>query len=104
LMVAQAMQQGVNQQMQGLGVLGQMAGLAGQNPFQRALGLGQLSTQRELGLGQLAQQQQQFLSDFGLRQQQQLYNQIVNPTLQLLLAALGMAAPTAFQTVVTGPK
>lgn len=151
LLAAQALQQGVGQQQQGLGILGQLAGQAGNGAFNRALGAGSLGLQesqamtganqaaaagnaqnllnrqqignqynlglgglandqllglrgqdiqRQLGLTQLGQQQQQFQSNFGLAAQQQQYNQTVNPTLQLLLAALGMAQPTAYQSVV----
>ena len=89
VLAAQAMQQGQQNTLGGLGLLGQLAGSAGGGAFGRNLAAGQLSTQRDLGMGQL-----------GLQQQQQQYNQTVNPTLQLLLAALGMATPTAYQTVV----
>lgn len=88
LLAAQALQQGQQNTLGGLGMLGQLAGQAGQGAFGRNLAAGQLATQRDLGLGSL-----------GLQAQQQAYNQAVNPTLQLLLAALGMATPTAFQTV-----
>lgn len=154
VVAAQALQQGVSQQQQGLGILGQLAGQAGNGAFNRMLGAGQLDLQRQLtgaqsgllgaqtqdvgaarqqqgqqisnqynlglgglaneqllglrgqdiqrqlGLTQLGQQQQQFQSNYGLAAQQQQYNQTANPTLQLLLAALGMAQPTAYQTVV----
>lgn len=93
LMAAQALQQGQGQQAQNLGLLGQLAGQAGQNPFQRLL-----------GAGGLAQSQQQFESQFNLARQAQDFNQNVNPTLQLLLAALGQATPTAFQTFSPGVK
>ena len=89
VLAAQAMQQGQQNTLGGLGILGQLAGQAGQGQFGRNLQAGQLSTQRDLGFGNLA-----------LQAQQQGYNQAVNPTLQLLLAALGMATPTAYQTVV----
>ena len=89
VLAAQAMQQGQQTSLSGLGMLGQLAGQAGNGAFNRALGAGQLTTQRDLGMSQLNQQQQQ-----------QQWNQTVNPTLQLLLAALGMATPTAYQTVV----
>lgn len=77
----------------GLGLLGQLAGQAGNGQFGRSLQAGQLATQRDLGYGNL-----------GLQAQQQQWNQTVNPTLQLLLAAMGMATPTAYQTVVPGKK
>lgn len=93
LLAAQALQQGQQNTLGGLGVLGQLAGQAGQGAFGRNLAAGQLATQRDLGLGSLAMQQQA-----------QQYNQTVNPTLQLLLAALGMATPTAYQTIVPGKK
>ena len=48
-----------------------------------------------------AQQQQQFGSQFDLAGQNQAFNQQVGPTLQLLMQALGIADPTALQTVVT---
>lgn len=67
---------------------------------EQLLGLRGQDIQRQLGLSQLGQQQQQFQSNYGLAAQQQQYNQTVNPTLQLLLAALGMAQPTAYQSVV----
>lgn len=93
LMGAQAMQQGQQNTLGGLGMLGQLAGQAGNGAFGRNLQAGQLATQRDLGLGSL-----------GLQQQQQQWNQTVNPTLQLLLAAMGMATPTGYQTVVPGKK
>lgn len=112
LQAAQALMQGQGQNATNMGVLGQLAGQAGNGAFNRMLGAGQLAgqqelglrsqdLQRQLGLMQLAQQQQQFMSNYGLQSQQQAYNQAVNPTLQLLLAALGQATPTAFQTVIS---
>ena len=117
LTAAQALQQGVGQQIQGGQLLGSLAGQAGQNPFGRALGLAGLNSQTGLGLGNLslgnlqagnqhqqamtslAQQQNQFANQFALAQNAQQFNQTVNPTLQLLLAALGMVGPTGFQTI-----
>lgn len=114
LLGAQALQQGVNQQVQGLGTLGQLgagasqaglgglgaltqaAGQAGQNPFSRLLGAGQLGLQ-QAGLGE---QSRQFNQQFDLAAQNQQFQQTVQPTLQLLLAAMGLAEPTALQTVV----
>lgn len=93
LFAAQAMQQGQSNTLGGLGLLGQLAGQAGGGQFGRHMQAGQLATQRDLGLGNL-----------GLQAQQQQYSQMVNPTLQLLLAAMGMATPTAYQTVVPGKK
>jgi len=93
LFAAQALQQGQQNTLGGLGMLGQLAGQAGGGQFGRHMQAGQLATQRDLGMGSL-----------GLQAQQQAYNQAVNPTLQLLLAALGMATPTGYQTVVPGKK
>lgn len=93
VLAAQALQQGQSNTLGGLGLLGQLAGQAGSGQFNRNLQAGQLATQRDLGMGSL-----------GLQAQQQQWNQTVNPTLQLLLAALGMAQPTAFQTVVGEQK
>lgn len=76
----QAAQQGIGQQLQGLSTLGQLAGPAGQNPFQRALGAGQ----------------------FGLAAREQAFNQTVNPTIQMLMAAFQQASPTGFQTSAIG--
>jgi hypothetical protein len=90
VLAAQAMQQGQQNSLGGLGILGQLAGQAGNGMFGRNLQAGQLATQRDLGFGQL-----------GLQAQQQQWNQTVNPTLQLLMGAFGMATPTAYQTVVS---
>lgn len=65
--------------LQGQTLLSQMAAQAGMNPFQRALSAGQ----------------------FGLQAQDQAFNQTVNPTLQLLLAIMGMTGPVGYQTVGT---
>lgn len=86
---ANAVQQGIGNQLQGLNTLGGLAGQAGNSGFQRGFDL--------LGL---SQQQQQFNSQFGLAQNQQAFDQLTGPTLQLLLAALASGQPTAGQTVV----
>lgn len=110
---AQLLLQGQGQNAQNQQVLGQLASNAGNGQFGRQLGLGQLAgnqlatlrgqdIQQQLALMQLAQQQQQFTSGFGLQQQQQQYAQTIAPTLQLLLAAMGMSQPTAYQTLVPG--
>ncbi len=93
LLSAQALQQGQQNTLGGLGILGQLAGQAGQNPFQRLLGAGQLS-----------QQQQQFESQFGLAQNQQQFNQAWQPFLSFLQSIFGfIGGPTGFQTV-QGPQ
>lgn len=93
LMGAQALMGGQQNTLGAGNLLGQLAGQAGNGQFGRTLAAGQAATQRDLGMGQL-----------GLQQQQQQWNQTVNPTLQLLLAALGAATPTAYQTIVPGKK
>jgi hypothetical protein len=91
LLSAQALQQGQQTQLAGMGLLGQLAGQAGNGQFNRQLQAGQLATQRDLGLGSL-----------DLQAQQQQWNQTVNPTLQLLLSWLPQF--TGFQTVAPGKK
>jgi hypothetical protein len=91
LAAAGALQNGQQTQLQGFGTLGQLASNAGNGQFGRALQAGQLSTQRDLGMGQL-----------GLQAQQQQWNQSVGATMQLLMAALGMATPTGYQTLIPG--
>ena len=71
---------------------------------EQLLGLRGQDLQRQLAMSQLAQQGQQFGSQFGLQAQQQAYNQQIAPMLQLLMAALSAAGPTAFQTIVPGKK
>ena len=106
---AQALLQGAGLQQGAAQTLGGLANSAGNGQFGRALGAGQQALQlrgqdlgQQLGLTQLAQQQQQFLSQFGLAQQGQGFDQTINPTMQLLLSALGISQPTAFQTVAAG--
>lgn len=59
LLGAQALQQGHNQQLQGVDALRLLSGQAGQNPFQRILGAGQLgasdAAQADLGTQRMAQ-------------------------------------------------
>ena len=93
LMASQALLQGQQNTLGGMGILGQLAGQAGNGAFNRALGAGQLDTQRQLGFGSL-----------DLQQQQQQWNQTTGPMIQMLLAAMGMATPTGYQTVVPGKK
>jgi len=106
---AQALQQGLSQQLSGLGTLGTLAGQAGQNPMTRALGVGNLALtgrgqdyQNQQALTNLAQQQQQFNSMFGLQQNQQNWNQNAGAALQLLMSILPMLGPTGYQTVAQG--
>lgn len=60
--------------------------------------------QGALGAGGLAENSRQFNSQFGLAQQNQNWNQLMGPTLQLLLAAMGLSEPTAYQPVVGSQK
>ena len=74
LLEAQARQQELTSQLGAAGLLGTLSSQAGQNPFARLLGAGQLG---------LAQTQQQ-----------------IDPQLKLLLGGLGFAAPQGLDTVV----
>lgn len=76
------------------------AGQAGAGQFGRLAQAGQLANTQE----QQAEQARQFNQQYDLAAQQQQWNQMVNPTLQLLLAAMQMAEPTALQTVVGSQK
>jgi hypothetical protein len=109
LMGSQAMLQGQQNQLGGLGAMQGLAGQAGMNPFNRALGAGglanqgmQIGNQHQQAMMNLAQQQQQFQSQFGLAQNQQWFNQNVMPSLQLLMSMLPMLGPTGYQTVAMG--
>jgi len=110
-------QQYANDIQQNLG-LGQLGLGAQGNSIQQLLGLGGLGVQQQLGLGGLGQQnystgvqqqlgltnaaqgQNQFINSLLQSGQNQQWNQAVNPTLQLLMNALGYGTPTAYQTVV----
>lgn len=110
-------QQYANDIQQNLG-LGQLGLGAQGNNIQQLLGLGGLGVQQQLGLGGLGQQnyatgvqqqlgltnaaqgQNQFINSLMQGAQNQQWNQAVNPTLQLLINALGYGTPTAYQTIV----
>jgi hypothetical protein len=70
----QANLQGRQNQIQGAGVLGQLAANAGNNPFQRAMGMGQ----------------------FGL----DATSSVINPTMQFLMGMMGFAQPQGQQAIV----
>jgi len=72
-----------------------------QQTIQNALASLGLFQNTQQGLINSAQQQQQFGSQFGLAGQNQAFNQQSGPALALLMQALGIAEPTALQTVVT---
>lgn len=76
------------------------AGQAGQGQFGRLMQAGQMA----LGQEQQAEQSRQFNQQYDLAAQQQQWQQFMGPTLQLLLAAMQMAEPTALQTVVGSQK
>jgi hypothetical protein len=76
------------------------AGQAGQGQF------GRLNQAAQTGMGaqQQGEQARQFNLQYDLAAQNQAYNQQMNPTLQLLLAAMGLSEPTGLQTVVGSQK
>lgn len=76
------------------------AGQAGQGQF------GRLNQAAQTGMGaqQQGEQSRQFNLQYDLAAQNQAYNQSMNPTLQLLLAAMGLSEPTGLQTVVGSQK
>ncbi len=76
------------------------AGQAGQGQF------GRLNQAAQTGMGaqQQGEQGRQFNLQYDLAAQNQAYNQQMNPTLQLLLAAMGLSEPTGLQTVVGSQK
>ena len=76
------------------------ASQAGQGQFGRMMQAGQLG-QGQQGQGEQARQ---FNLQYDLAAQNQAYNQQMNLTLQLLLAAMGLSEPTGLQTVVGSQK
>lgn len=76
LLAQQIMEQGRQRQLQAASTLGVLSGQAGQNPFQRLLGAGQLGTQQT----QLAQQQSQFSQQQQLQAIMAILGPILGPT------------------------
>lgn len=76
------------------------AGQAGAGQFGRMMQAGQLGQQQQ----QAGEQSRQFNLQYDLAAQNQAHQQAMTPTLQLLLAAMGLAEPTGLQTVVGSQK